>query len=561
MGGLEGFRGYYYQALSTFLNGVMGEEWIQVTLEADSKEDKIDILWEYSEKVISIQVKSSINNFSKSDISKWLYELIKDTDNEFENIYDEIFYELILIGPLNADTTKFCNKINDNTIKEDDVKDSKLKNLFSKLTFVNIKLYNLELQSLKSNCMVSLLKYLENKYSNPGLDTLEQISNSIISELIENSLDRKAFTHRRLNAKIIKILNHYSVTPIEHLISKPKLNVTFYEKGLTRDTHILGKMHLDRNALIEPLTNEVKDLIKEALLIRLGKAQVSNDGKEELKQNSVKDFQWIFEEKPARFSTEDQLLLETFMVENKIDFHKDDLNLGNLLVKKDFFNKDILNGKDDEKLKYDLLITSISILNFKEFLEEYVNQFEDVYKLPMVISNEGNKSDEDIRILFEFPSNVQVLNSNTIPIPLEFLIDDIIDNKRLNRFLKPKKDAKVEEFISSNHYYFYKPNLHYNIPGTYNQKYSEADFIKYCESLFEFEYSVSDGKTYIDYELKKLRPGAKAIFPTYLLIKTELPEVIFNYHITSKNSENISGTLIWKNSMVTSEAELQRDST
>ena len=69
MGGLEGFRGYYYQALSTFLNGVMGEEWIQVTLEADSKEDKIDILWEYSEKVISIQVKSSINNFSKSDIS------------------------------------------------------------------------------------------------------------------------------------------------------------------------------------------------------------------------------------------------------------------------------------------------------------------------------------------------------------------------------------------------------------------------------------------------------------------------------------------------------------
>lgn len=553
MGGLEGFRGYYYQALSTFLNGVMGEEWIQVILEANSKEDKIDILWEYSEKVISIQVKSSINNFSKSDISKWLYELIDDTNKEFEDIYDEIFYELILIGPINADTTKFCNKINDNTIKEDDVKDSKLKMLFSKLTFVNIKLYNLELQSLKSNCMVSMLKYLENNYSNPGLDTLEQISNSIINELIENSLERKAFTHRRLNAKIKKILDHYSVIPIENLIAKPKLNVTFYEKGLIEDTQIAGKMHLDSNIIIEPLTNEVKDLINEALLIRLEKAQVSNDGKEELKLNSLKGFQWIFEDKPAQFSTEDQLLLETFMVENKIDFNKDDLNLGNLLIKKDMFNKDILNGKENEKLKYDLLNTAISMLYLKKFLEGYVNKFKNVYKLPMVITNEGNKSDENIRILFEFPTDVQVLNSNTIPVPYEFLIDDIIDNARLSDFLKSKKDAKVESFSSTGYYYFYKPSLNFNLPGTYNQKYSEVDFVKYCDSLLEFRYSVSDGKTYIDYELKNLRAGAKTVFPTYLLIKTELPEVIINYHITSKNSENISGVLIWKNSIASSE--------
>lgn len=107
MGGLEGFRGYYYQALATFLNGVRDDEWIQVTLEADTKEDKVDILWEYDEKIVSIQVKSSKNNFSISDISKWLYELIEDTTNDFADIFDEIFFELILIGPINKDTTKW----------------------------------------------------------------------------------------------------------------------------------------------------------------------------------------------------------------------------------------------------------------------------------------------------------------------------------------------------------------------------------------------------------------------------------------------------------------------
>lgn len=70
---------FLYQAFASVLEALCQKNWDKIYIELKSNDDKVDIALEENGRIIkSIQVKSTINTFSKSSIQTWLSDLIRD---------------------------------------------------------------------------------------------------------------------------------------------------------------------------------------------------------------------------------------------------------------------------------------------------------------------------------------------------------------------------------------------------------------------------------------------------------------------------------------------------
>jgi hypothetical protein len=94
MGGREAIRGFAVQTLICLLDSLeVGENWTAVTIEPDSDNDKVDLLWEYDyQKKKAVQVKSSKNPIGQADVIRWCKAL------KSEKIANT--HELRLAGPV-----------------------------------------------------------------------------------------------------------------------------------------------------------------------------------------------------------------------------------------------------------------------------------------------------------------------------------------------------------------------------------------------------------------------------------------------------------------------------
>ena len=105
MGGQEGNRGYLYQGLACIFSALLDESWRYISVEYHTDNDKVDIALLSEEELVikAIQVKSSANLFTKSNIATWLKDLFDDVESQE--------YCLTLIGNLNDGASKFINSI------------------------------------------------------------------------------------------------------------------------------------------------------------------------------------------------------------------------------------------------------------------------------------------------------------------------------------------------------------------------------------------------------------------------------------------------------------------
>ena len=105
MGGKEASRGFLYQAFASVLEALCQKNWDKIYIELKSNDDKVDIALEENGRIIkSIQVKSTINTFSKSSIQTWLSDLIRDDVGSAK-------FELFLIGQCDDNAITFINSI------------------------------------------------------------------------------------------------------------------------------------------------------------------------------------------------------------------------------------------------------------------------------------------------------------------------------------------------------------------------------------------------------------------------------------------------------------------
>jgi hypothetical protein len=105
MGGRAGIRGYTYQTIISVVQALRNGDWETVQIEPDTPDEKVDLIFESGGQQRCQQVKSSINNFLKHDIIRWLEEIITDVPGASR-------YDLMLIGHVSTDTNTWINQVN-----------------------------------------------------------------------------------------------------------------------------------------------------------------------------------------------------------------------------------------------------------------------------------------------------------------------------------------------------------------------------------------------------------------------------------------------------------------
>lgn len=105
MGGQQGSRSYLYQAIVSIFNACAEFNWDTISVEYTAPNDKVDIalMSDIGDILKAIQVRSSINLFTKNNIVTWLMDIMNDVNAKE--------YQLILIGSCQESANKLIKSI------------------------------------------------------------------------------------------------------------------------------------------------------------------------------------------------------------------------------------------------------------------------------------------------------------------------------------------------------------------------------------------------------------------------------------------------------------------
>lgn len=235
VGGKEASRGFLYQGFASVLEALTDKNnWDKIYIEFPTSNDKVDIALCAADKVVkSIQVKSTINTFSKSNIMSWLCDLIADIDTPE--------YELCLIGQCEKSAITFINSIEkfySNTLDNMAVKS--LNNFNTDLLKnkkINFVILPFEIEVLEKIVRDSLHKYISYSHQMISFDQISFIASATVNDQMIASthgkgIDRKEFDEE-LEKRIFLIADKYSPKRISIAVTSfPRCAVHLEDKTM-----------------------------------------------------------------------------------------------------------------------------------------------------------------------------------------------------------------------------------------------------------------------------------------------------------------------------------------
>ena len=211
MGGKEGGRGYLYQGIVAVLEALRRNDWDRIYIEFPTEGDKVDIALKSADTITdAIQVKSTVNSFSKGDISKWLKDIITD--------YPCQRYCLVLIGNCAVSAVDFMNAITKfQTGKLDATGKKQLEKFETQLLKdinVDFKVLPFDPDSLKSLVREALWKYAYDSghsLEHPQVSLLvdAMVEEELLQSTKDGYTDRTIFS-LELNKRIELIIKKYT---------------------------------------------------------------------------------------------------------------------------------------------------------------------------------------------------------------------------------------------------------------------------------------------------------------------------------------------------------------
>lgn len=212
MGGQEGSRGFLYQGIASVLEALNDKRWDKIYIEFNSKDDKVDIALEKNTKIFkTIQVKSTINSFTKSSIQTWIKDLVADDVGADE-------FEIFMIGHCANTAVTFVNSIDKFYKNNMDATAKKSlqgfdTNLLSgkRLSFVILPY---DVNNLQQILISSLHKYTSQHEIVMTYDKLDFIASTLVNDQMISSISGKGIERNdfdeRLNQLISLIVDSYA---------------------------------------------------------------------------------------------------------------------------------------------------------------------------------------------------------------------------------------------------------------------------------------------------------------------------------------------------------------
>lgn len=268
MGGKEASRGFLYQAFASVLEAMCQKNWDKIYIEFESKDDKVDIALEENNRIFkSIQVKSTINTFTKYSLMEWLKDLINDDVGANE-------FELFLIGQCDSDACTFINSIDKFQRNE---LDKKAKSSLEKFDTniingrkIKFKTLSFDVNMLEKIVRDSLHRYISDKNLLLNFDQISFIASAtvydqMISSTHGNGIDRKTFDEE-LEKRILLVAKKYSPKRISIGIKSFTRGAVNLEDATTKCLSLIDKFE-ERNIKDRyDWNNDIYEVMKEFLL-------------------------------------------------------------------------------------------------------------------------------------------------------------------------------------------------------------------------------------------------------------------------------------------------------
>jgi tetratricopeptide (TPR) repeat protein len=164
-GGPIAIRGYLVQTLVALLDIAQADPpFTEITLEPSHADEQFDFVWSNAHGTFAVQVKSTSNEFQKSDVESWAKKLEAARKNET--------CSLVLVGNYRTSLAQV-----------------------DKVGAVSIKKKNLDLPGLIGEAAHLLAKFIETQNLDAGTaDEREMIAHSLISKLLHYSTTRERLT-------------------------------------------------------------------------------------------------------------------------------------------------------------------------------------------------------------------------------------------------------------------------------------------------------------------------------------------------------------------------------
>lgn len=561
MGGKEGSRGYLYQAIASVLNSLNEDDWNSVQIEPDSINDKIDVLWEYeNNRKKATQVKSSINNITKSDILKWLEDLIEDA-GEVEEV------SLLLIGSCNDSTKRFINQLDKRGSAESQREIEGTLELPANIKLfsgaVHIQLENFNQEALESKINMALDKFLTKRGHSINYYTREMMVGAIIYQFFGLSKDGRKMSKEEFEQQILEwVYFNYPEVKGTDLLKKNLAIYFYFSQRFSFSTKIKGFLFGFRsNPFIEDAKEKLLQTIEEIEAINLPKKSSESYVQEEkaahLRNNALINiiapptyrYREISDDRKNDFIQRTQEVLGRTI--EKSFFYVGELkeNTSSRTISILPANYPRIEGTELETKKDELIRDFIRGINHLEESIKYFNYLRTFAVIPLVLKNEGTVFNEEINVTLRFPKDVKIATSKTFKSPDNIeLIEQFIDSEGIfDQVLRHWEDSRVAE--NTNPYHSLRmPSLPLHPFENKTKKLDEAkaDFRRYMRSLFSADVFEEQDETVLKYSFGKLNVSESISFPSFILVNADNSFEI-NYEITSKNlTRLIKGTLFYE---------------
>lgn len=258
MNGQFAIKGYVLQSFVALLE-CFEDDWITISVEPNNESEKVDIRWTYadgSKKVV--QVKSSINRMTSSNIKKWARELRSGT-------LDAKKYELFLVGEIDNNIGKEVGEVSiiHKLHNIDDFKHiiySKLNSFFGKknISPINSNIGTIFVNSLNHQILENSIKGREVNREEFEAKLLKELES--LKEYSESSLYSHIILPTQNNSDTIEntiIKNILKLIGWKNLLTSKK-SVSVFNKKLDSDE----KFEIDFWGTREsPLKNNMEDVI------------------------------------------------------------------------------------------------------------------------------------------------------------------------------------------------------------------------------------------------------------------------------------------------------------
>lgn len=541
MGGRDSNRGYLLQTIIAVLTVLENQNCQSISIEPDDEDEKVDIKWYDEQQNLSvIQVKSSINNFEKTQALNYLAQLIDGSPNAQA-------YNLTLIGNFLAETTKFFNHLKN--AKQEEFKD-KHACIYPMRNQITTDLKALDLKAYEGHTQSLIHSFLSNKGYLAHHQIIELIAKAFSYQFSRFATEGKLISKATLEAQIIEWMQYNHPKEISSRVQC--LNLIFYSGGgEIPDKQMTDQLRLSDISEWKYTKKQIRKLEKLYTEIQAIDLPVRSTGDKSISpiQNAISG---IFKQEPHQPAgcTDADINNISSLCKKYLNLSPEPslFRVGNLQqtakggILWAVHTGPTYVGTETEKQKQDLLDDLDYGLRAIDDLFKWWDKLKAYRIIPLVLQNEGDELNQEIDLQISLPKAVKLLNRNDFPLPdyqvnLEKLVElgGLVESAFVHH-----NDTNVNTYNSR----FIRP-VDFKMPNILGSRTEDSKeyFSAIINYLFDYQpISGPSDQTTFTCSFRSIKPGEKISLPAYLFVKHDEPFKI-SYQIRSNQCKGITGEL------------------